>query len=121
MEACVQEMKDLLSAYTDDEILNTRRMTDPTMIMAMKVLGKLETGMTQIMPKSAPYVTQHIIQLSLDHGMSPVSPIPIGFAHFGSYMAKLGDISGGYHYVKLARSLLDKVGSRESSSRSGIL
>jgi predicted ATPase len=71
MEACVQEMKDLLSAYTDDEILNTRRMTDPTMIMAMKVLGKLETGMTQIMPKSAPYVTQHIIQLSLDHGMSP--------------------------------------------------
>ena len=24
MEACVQETKDLLSAYTDDEILNTR-------------------------------------------------------------------------------------------------
>jgi predicted ATPase len=113
MEACIQETKDLLSAYTDDEILNTRRMADPAKIMAMKVLGKLETGMTQIMPKSAPYVTQHIIQLSLDHGMSPVSPI--GFAHFGSYMAKLGDISGGYHYVKLALSLLDKVGSRESA------
>jgi len=30
-------------------------------------------------------------------------------------MAKLGDIRGGYHYVKLAFSLLDKVGSRESA------
>jgi predicted ATPase len=92
MEACVEETKDLLSAYTDDAILNTRRMTDPTMIMAMKFLGKLETGMTQVMPKAVPFVTQRIIQLSLDHGMSPVSPI--GFVHFGSYMAKLGDIRG---------------------------
>ena len=113
MEACVQETKDLLSGYADDEILNTRPMTDPNMIMAMKFLGKLETGMTQIMPKSAPFVAQQIIQLSLSHGMSPVSPI--GFVHFGSYIAKLGDISGGYHYVKLALSLLDKVGSRESA------
>ncbi|KAL7439121.1 hypothetical protein ACHAXM_006808 [Skeletonema potamos] len=111
MEACVQETKDLLSAYTDDEILNTRRMTDPTMIMAMKFLRKLVAGMSQIMPEKAPYVTQQIIQISLNHGMSPVSPI--GFVHFGSYMAKLGDIRGGFNYVKLARSLLDKVGSRE--------
>ena len=44
--------------------------------------------------------------------MSPASPL--GFVHFGSYMAKLGDISGGYNYVKLARSLLDKLGSREN-------
>jgi hypothetical protein len=111
VEACVEETKALLLAYTDDEILNTRRMTDPTMIMAMKFIGKLVTGMTQIMPETAPFVTQRIIQLSLAHGMSPVSPI--GFVHLGSYMAKLGDISGGYNYVKLARSLLDKVGSRE--------
>ncbi|KAK1742112.1 putative AAA ATPase [Skeletonema marinoi] len=113
MEACVQETKDLLSAYTDDEILNTRPMTDPTMIIAMKFLGKLEIGMSQIMPKSAPFVMQQIIQLSLLHGMSPVSPI--GFVHLGSYMAKLGDISEGYRYVKLSRSLLDKVGSRDSA------
>jgi hypothetical protein len=79
----------------------------------MKFLGKMEVGMTQIMPKSAPYVSQQIIQLSLRHGMSPESPI--GFVHLGSYMAKLGDIGGGYHYVKLALSLLDKVGSRESA------
>jgi len=112
-DACIKQTKDLLSAYTDDEILNTKRMTDPTMIMAMKFLGKLELGMTQIMPKSVPYVAQRIIQLSLSHGMSSVSPI--GFVHFGSSMAKLGDISGGYHCVKLAHSLLDKVGSRESA------
>ena len=113
METCVQETKYLLSVYTDDEILNTRQMTDPTMIMAMKFLGKLELGMAQIMPESAPRVMQRIIQLSLLHGMSPVSPI--GFVHLGSYKAKLGDINEGYHYEKLARSLIDKVGSRESA------
>ncbi|KAK1743977.1 putative AAA ATPase [Skeletonema marinoi] len=113
MEACVQETKSFLSGYTDNDILNTRRMTDPTTIIAMKFLGKMELGMTQIMPKSIARVTQRIIQLSLLHGMSPVSPI--GFVHLGSFIAKFGDISGGYHYVKLARSLLDKVGSRESA------
>jgi tetratricopeptide (TPR) repeat protein len=113
MEACVQETKSFLSGYTDNDILNTRRMTDPTTIIAMKFLGKMELGMTQIMPKSVARVTQRIIQLSLLHGMSPVSPI--GFVHLGSFIAKFGDISGGYHYVKLARSLLDKVGSRESA------
>ena len=113
MEACVQETKDLLSGVTDDEILNTRQMSDPTMIVAMKFLGKLEVGMNFIMPKAAPSVSQRIIQLSLSHGLSPVSPI--GFVHFGSCAAKLGDISEGYRYAKLALSLLDKVGSRESA------
>ncbi len=113
LEVCVQETKDLLAVYTHDEILNTRRMVDPTMIIAMKILGKLEVGMSQIMPKLFPYVTQRIIQLSLMHGMSPVSPV--GFVHLGSYVAKLGDISEGYRYVTLARSLLDRVGSRESA------
>ncbi|KAK1744366.1 hypothetical protein QTG54_004899 [Skeletonema marinoi] len=45
--------------------------------------------------------------------MSPVSPL--GFAYYGSYLAKQGNINEGYHYVKLALSLLDKVGSRENA------
>ena len=113
-EACLQETKDLLSGYTNDAILNTKRMTDPTMIMAMKFLDLLGTGMLQIMPKSVPHVSHRIIQISLSHGMSPVSPI--GFVHFGSHIAKLGDINGGYHYVKLANSLLEKV-SRENAGQ----
>ena len=113
VEVRVQETKDLLSTHTDDEILNSKQMIDPTMIIAMKFLGKLEAGMTQIMPKSVLYVTSKIIELSLTHGMSPVSPI--GFAYYGSYLAKQGNINEGYHYVKLALSLLDKVGSRENA------
>jgi predicted ATPase len=113
MEAVVHETHDLLTGCDDDDLLNSRLVTDPTMIMAMKFLGKLLLGMTQIMPKSVPYVTQRIIKLSLLHGMSPVSPI--GFVYHGSSIAMLGDIAEGYHYVKLAFSLLDKVGSRESA------
>eukprot|EP00573_Skeletonema_grethae_P004439 CAMPEP_0201694914 /NCGR_PEP_ID=MMETSP0578-20130828/7019_1 /ASSEMBLY_ACC=CAM_ASM_000663 /TAXON_ID=267565 /ORGANISM="Skeletonema grethea, Strain CCMP 1804" /LENGTH=1341 /DNA_ID=CAMNT_0048180665 /DNA_START=152 /DNA_END=4177 /DNA_ORIENTATION=- len=113
VEACVQETKDLLSPYADDDLLNFKQMTDPTMILAMKFLGKLEMGMTQNMPTSVPYVAFKIIQLSLTHGMSPVSPV--GLAYYGSHLAKQWSISEGYHYVKLALSLLDKVGSRENA------
>ena len=65
------------------------------------------------MPKLTPHVAFKIIQLSLTHGMSPVSPI--GFAYYGSYLAKQWNISEGYHYAKLALSLLDRVGSRENA------
>jgi len=35
---------------------------------------------------------------------------PIGFVYIGGLMSKRGDFSSGYRYVKLALSLLDKVG-----------
>jgi predicted ATPase len=111
-EASVQETITLLSTRTDEEILNTRRMTEPTMIIALKFLAKLELGMTQTKPRSVPFVTQKIIELSLTKGMSPMSPI--GFVYLGAFVSKRGDISSGYRYVKLALSLLDKVG-RESA------
>ena len=111
VEACIKETKYFLSFYSVDEILNTGPMNDPKLIMAMKFLGKLLVGMTQIMPESAPRVMHQIVQISLLHGMSPVSPV--GFVHLGSYIAKLGDIKEGYRYVKLAVSLMEKVGSKE--------
>ncbi|KAK1741322.1 putative AAA ATPase, partial [Skeletonema marinoi] len=107
-EACIQETMTLLSTRTDDEILNTRQMTDPTLIIAFKFLTKLELGMTQTKPRSVLFVTQKIIELSLAKGMSPMSPI--GFVYFGAFISKRGDIRSGYRYVKLALSLLDKVG-----------
>eukprot|EP00985_Skeletonema_marinoi_P019265 scaffold10976_cov95-Skeletonema_marinoi.AAC.1 len=107
-EVCVQETITLLTTHTDEDLLNTRQMTEPTMIIALKFLAKLELGMTQIKPRLVPFVSQKIIELSLAKGMSPVSPI--GFVYFGALMSKRGDIISGYRYVKLALSLLDKVG-----------
>eukprot|EP00984_Skeletonema_dohrnii_P026077 scaffold15349_cov139-Skeletonema_dohrnii-CCMP3373.AAC.2 len=111
-EACVQETITLLTSRTHEEILNTRQMTDTTMIIALKFLAKLELGMNQTKPRSVPFVTQKIIELSLAKGMSPMSPI--GFVYHGAFMSKQGDFTSGYRYVKLALSLLDKVG-RESA------
>ncbi|KAL7456012.1 hypothetical protein ACHAWC_007538 [Mediolabrus comicus] len=113
VEQCLQETKDMLLQRTDDEILNTKRMTDSTMITAMKFLGKLEVCLTQAKPAAVPFVTKKIIELSLSHGMCDVSPV--GFVYLGAFLAGLGELSSGYHYVKLAHSLLDTVGSRESA------
>ncbi|KAK1740251.1 putative AAA ATPase [Skeletonema marinoi] len=110
VEARVQETKDLLSAHTDDEILNSKQMTDPTMIIAMKFLGKLEIGMTHLMPKSVLYVTIKIIEL--DKWNEP--SVPVRVCLLWLLLSQAGNINKGYHYVKLALSLLDKVGSREN-------
>ena len=46
VDAHLQATKGLVSAHTDDEILNSKQMSDPTMIMAMKFLRVVEIGMT---------------------------------------------------------------------------
>ena len=64
-----------------------------------------------IKPASQPITTLKMVQLSLAHGMSPVSPI--GFVFFGQLLARLGYIQDGCHYVKIARKMLDRFGTKE--------
>ena len=47
----------------------------------------------------------------LQIGLSPASPAT--FAYFGSYLAKLGDLSAGYRYALLGKTRLNKLGVHE--------
>jgi len=111
-EASAKVTRDLLAAHPGDELLNYRRMTDPPMIMAMKVLVKVALCMNQMSPEAVLPIVEKMIQLSLSHGLSPVTPI--GLAYFGSYTAKIGHIEEGYRYVKFSLTLLQKMGSIEN-------
>lgn len=64
-----------------------------------------------IKPASQPITTLKMVQLSIAHGMSPVSPI--GFVFFGQLLARLWYIKDGCHYVKIALKMLDKFGTKE--------
>jgi hypothetical protein len=46
-------------------------------------------------------------------GLCPASPF--GFACFGSFIAKMGNIAAGHRFVLLAKSLLNKVNARETT------
>ena len=86
-------------------------MTDQSKIMAMHFLARLMLSLQISRPATVPVVTLNMIQLSIEHGMSPVSPIAL--TYFGQHIATCGDIEEGCRYVNIARKLLDRIGSKE--------
>jgi len=60
-------------------LLNHRPMDDPLKVMAMKFLAKLEFLMQMTKPAWQPIVTVKMIQLSINHGLSPMSPLGESF------------------------------------------
>ena len=107
----IERTKILLKGFTDQDLIEYKIMTDPSKIMAMKFLARLELSLQYTRPVAAPIVTMHMIRLSVDHGMSPVSPL--GFTYFGQHVAACGDIEQGCRYVNLARKLMSRIGSKE--------
>mmetsp|Transcript_14036 Transcript_14036/g.29534 ORF Transcript_14036/g.29534 Transcript_14036/m.29534 type:complete len:830 (+) Transcript_14036:1-2490(+) len=102
----------MLNQFQDSDLLNYEVMTDRSKMMAMRFLAMLETSFMMAKPSSQAFVTIKMVQLSISHGMSRISPV--GFAHFGSLLGTLGNILEGYRYVKLAKQLLGRIaGSNE--------
>eukprot|EP00804_Cyclotella_cryptica_P029852 CCRYP_010780-RC/>CCRYP_010780-RC protein AED:0.08 eAED:0.08 QI:0/0.8/0.66/1/0.8/0.66/6/45/1317 len=102
----ITETKSMLDGFTDDTLLNYHVLSDYKKVMAIKFLAKLENSINQANPSLLPFITIKIIQLTIEHGMSPMSAI--GFAYFGGIIGELGDIRGGYRYTRLAKALLNK-------------
>jgi hypothetical protein len=107
----IERTKILLRGYIDQDLIEYKIMTDQSKLMAMKFFASLMLSLQYTRPASAPGVTLKIIQLLIDHGISPVSTI--GFTYFGQHVATCGDIEEGCRYVKIARKLLDRIGSKE--------
>lgn len=64
-----------------------------------------------IRPSDQPIVVLQMVILSIEHGMSPLSPL--AFVVYGSFLASMGDIREGCRYARISKALLDKVGSRQ--------
>eukprot|EP00804_Cyclotella_cryptica_P014030 CCRYP_002508-RA/>CCRYP_002508-RA protein AED:0.03 eAED:0.03 QI:1061/1/1/1/1/1/4/164/1320 len=101
-----------LSAISDSDLLNYKRMTDKRHIMAMKCLSKLELPTLQVNPQLQPIVNLKMVNMTIEHGICDSSPV--GFAYFASVLAKCGEMRDGYRFAKLAKALLDQVGSKET-------
>ncbi|KAL3817360.1 hypothetical protein ACHAXA_004486 [Cyclostephanos tholiformis] len=108
----VEQTKVMLQGFSEErELIEYKRMTDPYKIMAMKFLKRLVACAQFARPQIVPLVTVKIVQLSIVHGISPVSSI--GFAYFGQLLAKLGNVQEGCRYVNIAKMMLDRMGSKE--------
>jgi len=107
----IEHTKMMLGKYTDESLLNHKLMEDPSKIMAMKFLARLELMTAYTRPSWQPIVTIKMVRISISHGMSPKSPI--GFTYYGMLLTKLGDIRDGCRYAKIGRKLLDRPGAKE--------
>jgi len=106
----IEETKELLDGMANEELINLKLMTDTKTIMAMKYLARLSEALYIFRPGDQPIVVLRMVQLSLTHGMSPLSPL--AFVSYGSFLASSGDIREGYRYARIATAQLDKVGQR---------
>ncbi len=101
-----------LASLSDESLLSYPLMVDRSKIMAMELLVKLHENLTfSGDTTSLPVIPLKMIQISLKHGMTPLSPI--GFAQYGNYLALVREeFEEGHRYVKFALSLMKQIPSR---------
>ncbi|KAL7551594.1 hypothetical protein ACHAWF_014787 [Thalassiosira exigua] len=108
IKLAMAETKAMTQGFTDQGLLEYRRMQDPSKIAAMKLLARLELLTQMARPSWQPIVTMKVVQLSIKHGLAPGSAL--GFTYFGALIARLGNIHEGYRYVKIGRKLIETEG-----------
>ena len=101
-----------LAGLSDTSLLSYPLMVDSSKIMAMELLVKLHENLTfSGDTTSLPAIPLKMIQISLKHGMTSLSPI--GFAQYGNYLALVREeFEEGYRYAKFALSLMKQIPSR---------
>ena len=105
---CVKETKAMLEGLSDEDLFNYKVINDPKQELAMRFLAKMCEAMILMRQSDQPVVIMRMVQLSLERGMNPLSPL--GFALYGSFLAGMGHMREGYRYSKLSKVMLDKIG-----------
>ena len=108
----MKSTKEKLDRLTEEALLECHAMENPMKIMAMELLVKLYenyvfTGDTALLP----FISMKMIEISLKHGMGPLSPI--AFALYSNYLALIdNEYEVSRRYVKFALSLTKKSRAR---------
>jgi hypothetical protein len=91
----------MIQGISEEDLLGYRLMTDSKKLAAMRFLSKIEIVALLVNPPLHPFVTLKMVQLTITHGLSPMSPI--GFVYYGSLLGRHGNIRAGYRFTLLAR------------------
>jgi predicted ATPase len=100
-----------IGSLSETNLLNYATLTDMKMSAAMKFLGKLLTIAHLENPALLSFILLKMVQISISFGLSPSSPL--AFASFGSLVAKSGKVELGGLFTMWAKSLSEKLGSKE--------
>jgi len=107
-----------LAELSDESLLSYPVMASPSKMMAMELMSRLfELAFFASEYTKLPIIPSRMIEISLNHGMSPLSPL--AFVQYGNYNVIVGhDFEKGFHfesglrYVKLALALMKQSPTR---------
>ncbi|WP_442940610.1 trifunctional serine/threonine-protein kinase/ATP-binding protein/sensor histidine kinase [Nostoc sp.] len=111
----LQDLASLQSSNNLSALVNLPRMSDPTAIAAMELLGIVFAPVLQGMPGLLPFLSATMVRLSLQFGNAPASTV--GYAIHGMVLcAFLGEVKTGYGFGSLAISLLEEFNAQSMKS-----
>jgi len=101
-----------LAELSDESLLSYPVMASPSKMMAMELMSRLfELAFFAGENTKLLFIPSKMIEISLNHGMSPLSPL--AFVQYGNCNAIIGqNYEVGYHYVKLGLALMKQSPSR---------
>lgn len=120
VEQALQEIATQLAQRSPQELLTLPRMTDATILAAMRILSDINNLAYQSAPQLLPLIMLKQVELSLRYGNSPDSAL--AYAGYGFIMLNvIGDIETGYAFGQLALNLLDQLADSAMRGKIGFL
>ncbi|WP_224241281.1 trifunctional serine/threonine-protein kinase/ATP-binding protein/sensor histidine kinase [Hyalangium gracile] len=99
-----------LSALSDDDLLNLPPMTDPTAQAAIAILLRIIPAVYVASPHLLPLVMTRQIALTLEHGLSSISPVAFGYYAMLFTPGAMEDLDACHRYGTLSLALQRKFG-----------
>ncbi|MEH2076908.1 MAG: AAA family ATPase [Nostoc sp.] len=111
----LEDLASLQSGNNPSTLVNLPRMSDPSAIAAMQLLGVLFAPVLLGMPGLLPLLGATMVKLSLQFGNAPASTVGYGL-HGMILCAFLGKVETGYEFGRLALSLLEVLNAQSMKS-----
>ncbi|MEH2348553.1 MAG: AAA family ATPase [Nostoc sp.] len=115
MGKVLEELASLQRGNNPSALVNLPKMSDPTAIAAMQLLGVLFAPVLLGMPGLLPLLGATMVKLSLQFGNAPASTVGYGL-HGMILCAFLGKVETGYEFGRLALSLLEGLNAQSMKS-----
>ncbi len=102
-----------------DEIYNLPEMTDPEILLAMRLLNSCVSPAYWGKPELVPLLIFKFLSLSLKYGNCSYSPY--AYAGYGLMLCSIGSIENGYAFGRMSQQLLEKLDARQQKSRASFV
>jgi PAS domain S-box-containing protein len=116
MQSALDSLKTLLDGYTCEDLLARPETTNPQALAAIQMLANITASAYVSAPALLPIVVYKIVELSLQEGYAPASPV--GYSTYGGLLCSMpNQIDRGYQFGQLAARLVSRLGVSQLQPR----